>query len=64
MRETRRQTASDFDPEVMRLFDQYVHGVIDRRGFLTGAARYAAGSAAAVVIARRAEARSSRPRSR
>ncbi len=22
--------ASDFDPEVMKLFDQYVHGVIDQ----------------------------------
>jgi carboxymethylenebutenolidase len=37
-----RLTATDFDPEVMRLFDQYVHGRIDRRGFLDGAARYAA----------------------
>ena len=26
--------ASDFDPEVLKLFDQYVHGGIDRRGFL------------------------------
>ena len=25
--------ARDFDPEVLRLFDQYVHGGIDRRGF-------------------------------
>ena len=41
MRETPRQTASDFDPEVLRLFDQYVHGLIDRRGFLLGAARFA-----------------------
>ena len=33
--ETPRQpkTASDFDPEVMKLFDQYVHGAIDRRVF-------------------------------
>ena len=26
--------ASDFDPEVLGLFDQYVHGDLDRRGFL------------------------------
>ncbi|MBI5717023.1 MAG: dienelactone hydrolase family protein [Burkholderiales bacterium] len=36
-----RLSARDFDPEVMRLFDQYVHGRIDRRGFLEGAARHA-----------------------
>lgn len=36
-----RHQADDFDPEVLRLFDQYVHGFIDRRGFLQGAARFA-----------------------
>jgi len=36
-----RLTAADFDPEILKLFDQYVHGVIDRRGFLDKAARYA-----------------------
>ena len=45
-----RQKASDFDPEVLRLFDQYVHGVIDRRGFLTGAARFAVGAAGAAGL--------------
>jgi carboxymethylenebutenolidase len=45
-----RSTASDFDPEVMRLFDQYVHGALDRRGFLTGAARFATGAAGAVGL--------------
>ena len=30
-RPSARLTAADFDPEVMRLFDQYVHGGIDRR---------------------------------
>jgi len=39
-----RRKASDFDPEVLRLFDQYVHGIIDRRAFLSGAARFAAGA--------------------
>jgi carboxymethylenebutenolidase len=42
--------ASDFDPEVLRLFDQYVHGVIDRRGFLAGAARFAVGAAGAATL--------------
>ena len=37
-----RLTAADFDPEVLKLFDLYVHGLIDRRGFLDGAGRYAA----------------------
>ena len=35
-----RKQASDFHPEVLRLFDQYVHGLIDRRGFLERAARF------------------------
>ncbi len=38
----RRLTAADFDPEVLQLFDQYVHGQIDRRGFLDRASRLAA----------------------
>jgi len=41
-----RLTAADFDPEVLRLFDQYVHGQIDRRGFLERAARGGANAAA------------------
>ena len=40
-----RLTANDFDPEVMKLFDQYVHGQLDRRGFLSQAGRYAVGGA-------------------
>ena len=45
-----RHKASDFDPEVLRLFDQYVHGLIDRRGFLVGAARFAVGAAGAAGL--------------
>ena len=45
-----RSKASDFDPEVLRLFDQYVHGMIDRRGFLAGAARFAVGAAGAAGL--------------
>lgn len=37
-----RKTANDFHPEVLKLFDQYVHGQASRRDFLAGAARYAA----------------------
>ena len=40
-----RMTQHDFDPEVLKLFDQYVHGQIDRRGFLSQAGRYAVGGA-------------------
>ena len=48
-----RQTVADFDPEVMRLFDQFVHGQLDRRGFLDRAGRYAAaaGTTAAGLLA-------------
>jgi carboxymethylenebutenolidase len=42
--------ASDFDPEVLRLFDQYVHGLIDRRGFLDGASRFAVGGITAAGL--------------
>jgi carboxymethylenebutenolidase len=49
----RRLTAADFDPEVLRLFDQYVHGGLDRRGFLERATRYAVagGTTAAGLLA-------------
>lgn len=42
-----RQTAKDFPPEVLRLFDQYVHGLIPRRDFLKSAAKYAVGAVTA-----------------
>ena len=35
-----RMKASDFPPEVLKLFDGYVHGCIDRREFLDRAAKY------------------------
>jgi carboxymethylenebutenolidase len=48
---TRQLTASDFHPEVLRLFDRYVHGLTDRRGFLDGAAKFAvAGMTAASLL--------------
>lgn len=45
-----RLTANDFDPAVMKLFDLYVHGQLDRRGFLSQAARYAVGGATAASL--------------
>ena len=45
-----RKTAADFDPQVQILFDAYVHGAIDRRGFLDKAARYAAGGVTAAMM--------------
>ena len=45
-----RKTASDFDPEVMKLFDQYVHGAIDRRAFLNRATNYAVGGMTAAML--------------
>ena len=50
MAKTPDHKASDFDPEVLRLFDQYVHGGIDRRGFLIGAARFAVGASGAAGL--------------
>ena len=35
--------AADFPPEVLRLFDAYVHNLIDRRAFLDGAGKFAVG---------------------
>lgn len=42
-----QKTAGDFHPEVLKLFDQYVHGGLSRRGFLDGASRFAVGSVTA-----------------
>ncbi|MDR3351622.1 MAG: dienelactone hydrolase family protein [Zoogloeaceae bacterium] len=36
-----RLTARDFHPEVLKLFDLFVHGLIPRREFLKSAAKYA-----------------------
>jgi carboxymethylenebutenolidase len=47
-----RLTAQDFDQELLILFDAYVHGDVDRRGFLAGAQRFAkAGVTAAGLLA-------------
>ena len=47
-----RLTQHDFDMEVLSLFDAYVHGRIDRRGFLEQASKFArAGMTAAAMLA-------------
>jgi len=47
-----RLTAKDFDPEVLELFDKYVHGQLSRRDFNARAARYAvAGATGASLLA-------------
>jgi len=45
-----RLTANDFHPEVLKLFDRYVHGLTDRRGFLKGAKKFAAGGVGAGAL--------------
>ena len=45
-----RKKASDFAPEVLDLFDQLVHGGIDRREFLDSAKRYAVGGLTAAAL--------------
>ncbi len=42
--------ADDFDPEVLSLFDKYVHGIIDRHAFLREAARFAVGTMTAAGL--------------
>jgi carboxymethylenebutenolidase len=46
----RIKTADDFHPEVLRWFDRYVHGDVDRRGFLRGVSKYAAGGVTATAL--------------
>jgi carboxymethylenebutenolidase len=45
-----RLTAKDFQPEVLQLFDRYVHGDISRRGFLDSAVTLAGSAAAAAGL--------------
>lgn len=40
----------DFHPEVLKLFDQFVHGAIDRRGFLSSATKYAVSGVSAGML--------------
>jgi carboxymethylenebutenolidase len=45
-----RKKAGDFPPEVLRLFDGYVHGAISRREFLDRAAKFAIGGFTAAAM--------------
>ena len=45
-----RKKASDFPPEVLKLFDGYVHGALSRREFLDRAAKFAVGSFTAAAM--------------
>jgi len=45
-----RKKASDFPPEVLKLFDGYVHGMISRRDLLDRAAKFAVGGFTAAAM--------------
>lgn len=45
-----RKTAADFDPEVLKLFDGYVHGQLSRRDFLSKAVKFTGGGLTALGI--------------
>ncbi len=45
-----RKTAQDFDQELLILFDAYVHGTLDRRGFLERAQKFATASMTAAAL--------------
>jgi len=46
----KRKKATDFDQNLLNLFDQYVHGFITRREFLESASRFAVGGLTAAGI--------------
>jgi carboxymethylenebutenolidase len=45
-----RKQASEYPQDLLNLFDKYVHGVIDRRGFLVDAAKFAVGGLTAAML--------------
>src|SRR5215472_2231740 len=45
-----RKKASDYPQELLDLFDRYVHGDLDRRGFLEGAKKFAGGGLTAAAL--------------
>ncbi len=51
MEASRRKTARDFDQGLLDLYDQYCHGMIGRRQFITGASKFSvAGVSAAALV--------------
>ena len=45
-----RKKATDFPPELLKLFDGYIHGMLSRRDFLDHAAKYAVGGFTAAAM--------------
>jgi carboxymethylenebutenolidase len=45
-----RQTSADFDQDLLNLYDEYVHGRVDRRGFLERASAFTAGGVTAASL--------------
>jgi carboxymethylenebutenolidase len=45
-----RKTIADYDPDLLVLFDAYVHGHIDRRGFLDKAKKFAVGGVTSAML--------------
>ncbi len=45
-----RKTAADFDQELLDIFNDYIHGYIDRRGFLQRAQKFAVGGVTASML--------------
>ena len=45
-----RKSAKDFHPEALKLFDDYVHGQLSRRGFLEHASKFAVAGATAETL--------------
>jgi len=45
-----RKKASDFDPQVLSLFDRYVHGLITRRDFIDRASKVTVGMSGLAVL--------------
>ena len=46
----KRQTSSEFDQELLDLYDDYAHGRVDRRGFFDRAARFAVGGVTVTAL--------------
>ena len=46
----KRQQATDFDQGLLDLYDEYVHGQTDRRGFLNRATKFAVGGVTAAAL--------------
>ena len=46
----KRKTAKDFDTNILKLFDGYVHGDMTKRDFLRGAGKYLAAGVTATAV--------------